>query len=66
MMMKREIMRDREALSRIVADADSYLASLHEVLIEGELDESQFKAACSDASKMVIVKAAINSLEVMK
>ena len=39
MMMKREIMRDREALSRIVADADSYLASLHEVLIEGELED---------------------------
>ena len=66
MMVKREIMRDREKLSRIVADADGYLASLNEVLIEGELNEDQFKAACSDASKMVIVKAAINSLEVMK
>ena len=64
--MKKEIMRDREKLSRIVVDADSYLASLHEVLIEGELDEDQFKAACRDASKMVIIKAAVSSMEVMR
>ena len=64
--MKKEIMRDREQLKRIVADADSYLASIHNVLIEGELDEVQFKSVCSDATKMVIIKAAVTSMEAMR
>ena len=64
--MKREIMRDREKLLKIVADADAYLATAFDLLEEGDFGEEDFKALCQGASRAVIVKAAVTSMEVMK
>ena len=64
--MKREIMRDREALRKIVADADTYLRMVHDALEVGDVNEEEFKDLCKSATRSIIVKAAINSLEVMQ
>lgn len=64
--MKREIMKDKEKLRKIVADADAYLAMATETLEEGDLNEEEFKNVCSVATKSIVLKAAINSLEIMQ
>ena len=64
--MKREIMRDREKLKKIVADADSYLAMISDALEVGDVNEDEFKQLTTAATKAVIIKAAVNSLEVMQ
>ena len=64
--MKREIMKDREQLRKIVADADAYLSTAFELLEVGDVDMEQFKELCNGAARAVIVKSAVTSMEVMQ
>ena len=64
--MKKEIMQDKEKLMKIVADADSYLKHVQELLVVGDLDMEEFKETCNGATRAIIIKAAINSMRAMQ
>lgn len=64
--MKNKTMKDPAQIKQILHDAKrarDYYAAL---LVEGNLNEDQFKRACEGVARTAIIKAALTSLEVMR
>jgi len=64
--MDKRILKDREALTKLVANADSYLASLRDAFEHADMNEQEFKTACHVATQSIIIKAAVNSMKIMQ
>lgn len=62
----RQTIKDKAKLTEMLANAEDNLEVLAETFECGEMNDEQFKWACSLATKCVIAKAAITSLEVMR
>lgn len=60
------ILGNRQALTKLVADADMWLASLTHAFAEADMTEKEINEACTIATRAVIAKAAITSMNIMK
>lgn len=58
--------KDKPALRKILDLAKAERDKLTALLAQGDLNEEQFRLACDRLAKMVIVQAAVSSMEVMK
>ena len=57
---------DKPKLLEVLAEATKQRQRLTALLVQGDVNEEQFKLACDTLAKCVIAQAAVNSLEVMK
>lgn len=64
--MKQQTMKDPERIRQLLADAKAARDFFAEALVQGDLNEVEFKVACENVAKTVIIKAALTSLEVMR
>lgn len=60
------LMKDKEKLTKILADADGYMQSLTTAFVDADMTEDEFKDACNAATRIVIIKAAVRSMKVMQ
>ena len=63
---KRDLLRSKELVTRALIEANTHLNNVHEELMEGDMNEKEFFSACSDATRLIILRARLTSLEVMK
>jgi hypothetical protein len=63
---RKSLLQDRNALTMLVANADAWLASLKIAFVETEMTDAEINEACAIATRAVIAKAAVTSMNIMR
>lgn len=62
----KKLMRNKDKLTKILAEADEHLKLATEAFVEADMTEHEFKDACAVVARLTVIKAAISSLPVMR